>query len=343
MHRPGNSPVIGVVLIALVVIIGAVVIWLVVGSGSSGSAGQQATQQAGGAEELASVERVMEAARTRIANQELTQAEKILAAAAEQYPGEQQIFLLWGEMLALQARLAESYRAYETAIALGPDHAEYRHVAGTIAAQLGLLDDADAHYAMAQKLNPSNPKHPLYRAQIQRKLGDTDGARANLVVATKLDPSIAVGWAGLAGIALDENRSQVALSHIRKARELEPDQLAWRVVEAKALRRMGQIGEAANLLLAVDEDELVANPPAVEEVALSLAQMNSTDQAAELYVRCVEANPGNADLLFNAATWLERAGDGERALEFAKIAQGMGHEGAARMVDAKELASGEGG
>ena len=291
---------------------------------------------------MENVGKVMEAARTRIANQEMEQAEKILAAAGEQFPAEQQVFLLWGETLALLEKIPESLGAYEHAIALGPDHAEYRHVAGTIAAQLGRLEDADAHYAMAQRLNPNNPKHPLYRAQIQRKLGDIDGARANLVASTNLDPTIAVAWAGLAGLALDENRSQVALSHIRKARELEPLTLAWRVVEAKALRRMGRPEDAANLLLSLETAQITADKGAVAEVVLSLGLLGKHADAAELYVLAVESHPGDVDVLFEAATWLDRAGETGRALEFAAIAARMGHAGAQRLIDAREIADGGG-
>jgi tetratricopeptide (TPR) repeat protein len=316
------------------------VVWRVVGTGTPQNAPGGGPGAATSAESIEHVGRVMEAARTRIANQEIAQAEKILAAGGEQFPAEQQVFLLWGEMLALQGRIPEALDAYERAIALGPDHAEYRHVAGTIAAQLGRLEDADAHYAMAQKLNPNNPKHPLYRAQIQRKLGDTDGARANLVASTNLDPTIPVAWAGLAGIALDKNRSQVALAHIRKARALDPHTLAWRVVEAKALRRMGKPEEAANLMLAVEKEDLAIEPSAVAEVALSLGLLGKHADAAGLYVLAVEANPGDVVVLFEAATWLDRAGETERALEYAEIAAGMGHEGAKRLIDARAVADG---
>lgn len=301
---------------------------------ASPSAPAEAPRDAAGT--IASINESVEAARHYLKQNEPGRAAAILREAAREHPGEQNIHLLLGECLLALDQPGDALDAYEHAIALGPDHAEYRHVAGTIAAEQGELQRAEAHYAMAQRLNPSNPKHPLYLAQVQRKLGELDAARASLATATNLDPDLAIAWAALAGIALEENRLSVAQDYIDKARELEPRRSTWRVVEAKILRRRHKPEQAAQLLYAIPEADRLADPDIVEELAMCLSMIGRTTEAANLYLDAASFHEDDPKVLHDAAVWLDRDGRTDRAVNFAAAAELAGYEPAARLRESLE-------
>lgn len=283
--------------------------------------------------EIRSLTSALDAARQYMDSNESGKAEAILARAVERFPGEQRAVLLHGECLLLLGRKDEAYEAYDRAIFIGPDNPEYRHAAATIAAEIGRLSDAEAHYGVARSMAPANPKFPLYLAQVQRALGKVDEARANLVITTKLDPSISIAWASLAAIALDENRPSVALGYIEKARQLEPERNEWRIIEARALRREGEVKRALDLLLAIPVSERLHDAALLQEIALCYGLMERPGDAAAMYVEAVSGSEGDAELAYQAALWLERAGEGERALMYGRQAQALGHKEAKALVE----------
>ncbi len=293
------------------------------------------------AQEYETVRAAIEASRVYLDQEKPGSAETVLKAAIARFPREQELYFLMGEALLQQDRGEEAYNAYDQGILIGPDHAEYRHVAGTIAAQLGLLDDAELHYRQAQQLAPSNPKYPLYLAQVVRKAGDTDEAKKQLMIATRIAPDLAQAWGSLAAIALEENKLSIALTHIARAREIEPDNLAWRVMEAQALRRNNQPREAAALLTAISEEERRENPGLLQELAACYGLLGRPADAAEAYIAAVGADDSqNPELAYQAAVWLERADDSERAVLFARLAAQQGHEGAIALVEQLDPAGG---
>lgn len=271
-----------------------------------------------------SVDQALTAARAYIQQDKAGSAIAILQAAAEKWPQDQSVRLLYGEALLSAGRGLEAYQQYDTAIQIGPDNPEYRHVAGTIASGIGRLNEAEMHYLAAQQMDRSNPKYPLYLAQVQRKQGMIDEARANLVLATNLDPTLGVAWASLAAIALDENRPSVALGYIKRAREVEPERLEWRIIEAKALLRENRPEQAAELLLSAPANERLANRAALKELGAALGLLGRTSEAAAMYVDAVGANPDDPELAYEAALWLERDGQKGRAATFASHAAAKG-------------------
>lgn len=281
---------------------------------------------------LASVQSVLDAARAYLSHDKPGSAEAILRAAANKFPADQGVRLLYGECLMHLGKLDEAYAEYEQGIFIGPDHPEYRHAAGTIAAQIGRLDDAELHYRAAQQLQPTNPKFPLYLAQVQRRLGRVDEARASLALATKLDPSLAIAWASLAAIALDDNKLQMAQQYIARSRELEPERLEWRVVEAKILRRDNRPADAAALLSAVPEAERATDAGVLAELAASLGMLARAGEAAELYIKAFAAQPQQVEFAYQAAVWLDRAGQRGRAALYAQQAAAKGHSQAKELL-----------
>lgn len=282
--------------------------------------------------EIRTLAAALDAARQAMDQDKAAIAEKLLRPAVDRFPGDQRARFMLAECLLQTGDKPGAYEQYERGIMIGPDHAEYRHAAATVAAEIGRLDDAESHYLVAQKLAPSNPKFPLYLAQVQRKQGKTDEARANLMVAAKLDPSLAIAWASLAAIALDENRPSVAHSYITRARELEPDRLEWRLVEAKALRRDNQPREALALLLAIPEKLRATDAATLEELALCHGMLDDPASAAALYTGAISAGSDDPEMGYQAAVWLARARQNQRAAMYAQHAAAKGHEGAKKLL-----------
>ncbi len=257
---------------------------------------------------------------------EPAKAEALLRRALASFPDDSDGWSLLGESLIAQDNATEALAAYEQAIAVGQDNAELRFAAATFAHRAGQLDIAQEHYMRAQKMAPTNPKHPLYLAQVQRQAGDLPAAKASLLRAATLDPDLALAWASLAAIALDENKTSIAHQHIKRARKLQPANLDWRIIEARAWRRMNQPNKAVRLLIAVDENTRLASLPALEELAMCYGMLAQPEEAANLYARAVASNPDEAPLLHLAAQWHQRAAMNDAAEAYAARAARLGYE-----------------
>lgn len=318
-----NIGAVAVLALALVGVIGGG-LWALRTALSTPGPQQAGTSAAVSAEEAESVQQSLDAAREYIRHDKAGSAVAILRAAAERWPQDQAVRLLLGEALLSTGQGQAAYDQYDLAVQIGPDNPEYRHVAATIASGIGRLTEAEMHYLAAQRLDPQNPKYPLYLAQVQQKQGMKDEARVSLMLATKLDPDLGIAWASLAALALEENRPSVAQGYIRRARELEPTRLEWRLIEAKALRRENRPEAAAELLLAVPEAERLSSPAAIRELAATLGMLGRTSDAAAMYVAAVAAHPDDAEIAYEAALWLERDGQVGRAATFAAHAAARG-------------------
>lgn len=272
----------------------------------------------------AEVKAVLGQARDLISHQQTVQAEQVLRDAVGRFPIEQELRLLFAQVLQEQGRMAEALTEYEAAITIGPDHAEYRFAAGLLSDELGRLEDAAAHFRTGQNLDLSNAKYPLYLGAVQNKLGNRDLARESFTRAAKLDDTLAVAWGGLAQVALDENHAESALERARKARQLEPDRIAWRVLEARALRRMSRPGEAVQTLYGIPEATRLRDGVVLTEIATALAMMQKTDEADGVFTKALEVNPRDAGVHASASAWYLRYSNLDSAEAHAKQAKSLG-------------------
>lgn len=327
----GPSPLkVGLILAPIAAIIVAGV-WIGVNLGRS-----PAGAPAGEKVPLETLDAVVNAAQKYMKEGSPGKAEVILAAATKKFPNEQKLLAMHAECLLSLRRPADALAEFERACFVGPDSATYRDFAGVIAAQLGDDAKAEADWGIAQKLDPKNPKYPLYRAQVQRRLGQNDAARANLILATRLDPTISEAWATLAAIALDENRPEMVQQYIDKARKLDPDNTYYRVIQAKGLCRVGRAQDAASLLYAIPEDTRLKDKAVLAELGECLGMMKQPGKAADLYVAASDANADDAELAYQAALWLDRAGQPEKARAMATRAHSLGSDKAATLLSELE-------
>ena len=256
----------------------------------------------------------------------------MLTSAVGQFPEDGPLRLALAEVLLRAERSEEAYAQFEAALAIDGSDPEIQFAAGTLASTIGRSDRAIEHYSMARSASPKESRYALFLAAVQLEAGDRGAAKENFLHALHLDPTSATAAAALAQVAMDENDRQLALNYARRAREIEPEELAYLVLEARALRRLGQAEDALAMLLAVPDASLY------QEGVLTLAGeclglLRRPGDAAELYADAAAAHPTEAEFAFQAALWHERADDEAEALAFAKRAQMLGHAMAGSVVD----------
>lgn len=263
---------------------------------------------------------------------DLPKAESVLWAAVQQWPTDQELRLALGEVLVARGEHAAAYEQYEKALAIGPRDATIEFSAGTLASMAGMPERAVEHYAMAQTADPTEPQIPLYLGQVQLRLGQVEEAKASLLRAANLDPDSAVAWGTLADVQLRENNVSLALQLIAKARALQPTVPTWRLIEARALKRDNQPERAVGTLLGVPPGER-RDPAYLRLLAECYGMLERPGDAAAQYREASDALPSDAELAYEAARWLDLAGDRSAALGYAQRSADAGKPEAAALVE----------
>lgn len=320
--------------LAVVLLVGAVVLAGVMFASrlekaASGPGGQQAGGRAVSKPEA--IEAILDASQQYIRAGKFAEAAAVLGEAVRSHPDSQELRAAYAGVLVEQGRLAEAYEQYVAALSIGPRDAKLEFAAGTMASLTDRPDLSLEHYSAAQTADPANATYPLYLAQVQRKMGMAEEAKASLLRVVKMQPDNAVAWGTLADMALGENKAELALQHIARARELEPRVGTWRLVEARALKRVSKPQAALLVLEGMGESERLE----VQTVRLEAecrAMMGDKEGAVRRVVEAARTRPLDADLAMEAAGWLQQAGDEEGARGFAKHAQMLGDDRATDLL-----------
>jgi tetratricopeptide (TPR) repeat protein len=282
-------------------------------------------------EEHRAITAALEAARVYMTRAEWGKAEAILIETAERHPIDQEVRIALAETYLGLQRHGDSYEQYAKALAIGPRDSTLEFTAGQVASAAGLHENAADHFGLAQRSDPYNTAYPLMLGMVERQLGRTDAAKASLLRAANLDPQNAFAWGTLADIALGENNLNLAIQHITRARQLQPESREWRLIEARARRRRGE-PEAALMLLLTLESSQRREAPVVRQIAECYGLLNRHADAARIWAEGAEAHPRDAALAFEAAAAFDRAGDRARALEYGRRAKLLGHPAADRLL-----------
>ncbi len=336
--RTGKVGAGGLALVAVLVLglgVAGWALWSALGGPAPATAEERPGDGSSGGPDLAppdTFEVIVRAAREHVREGNPAAAEAVLTEGVSQYPDDQQLRVELADLLVNAGRMRDAYDQMIAALAIGPRSADLEFRSGAIAGAIGEQDLAVEHFSAAQAANPAEPLYALYLATAQSATGETDAAEANLVRVTVLDPGNAVAWGQLAELALRANKPDLAMQHARRARDADPGEPAWRLIEARAMKRAGQAEQALGVLLALEPDVLNRAEYA-RTTAETLGMLGRTDEAAALYERAHAADDQNAEIAFDAALWAERAGNPARALELARYAQRLGHEHAPRVVE----------
>ena len=131
-------------------------------------------------------------------------------------------------------------------------------------------------------------------------------------------------------MAVRENKIEVALQQIAKARELEPRATVWRYIEARAQLRAGRAKEAAELLLPLDPKEK-ASESIARLLADALSMQKRDAEAAAVMAAASDVDEKNAALAFDAAVRAKKAGDAGLLKRLRDRAGALGHSGVAAL------------
>lgn len=227
---------------------------------------------------------------------------------------------------------ADAYGQLVAALDIGPRTADIEFRAGLLASEAQMPRKAIEHFQAARSAAPNHAEYAVYLAQAQLATNQASAAKASLVAAVNIDPDSAIAWGTLAEIFLRENKPDLAIENIRKARRIQPDLTLWRLVEARALKRRGDAEEAIQLLIALPAPEQ-RDGPVLSLLAECFAYLGRPRDAADRYGAASDVRPRDAALALEAARWYQRVDDIEKARTYADRASMLGN------TDARTLAA----
>ncbi|MCA9277537.1 MAG: hypothetical protein H6815_01965 [Phycisphaeraceae bacterium] len=330
-HRGGSTVLIVIVLVLLAALVGgSVYLWnTLIGTQTNTTPDHT---QGTGISTPEHAEEILESARAYLREDQPEKARVLLELAIIDYPADQDLRVAYAESLLGVHKEEQAYEQYVESQRIGPKQAWIEAAAGTLANKLGQPDAAMLHYKAAQQLDPNDPKHPLYLGQLQRTAGQRTEAEASMMMVLRLDAENAIAAGTLADMLLEDNMVEQALRQIAIARKVEPDNEVWKLIEARGLNRINK-PEQALLLLQTFNVNFLLKEHVRRLYGEVCGKLNRPKDAANLYARAVEVDRQNTTLLMETAAWFERAEDFAQALDFARSAEQLGAENAARMVD----------
>ncbi len=324
MAGQGNKAVIGGIVVLAGILAG--LSWYVVRlAGGSGEGGVSAELMPG--ETLAQVQ---ERIGQLVGEDHWEAAERIAAAAVEEHPRDRDLRLQYAEVLQGLQRFEAAHAQYVEAINLGQSDPDIEYLAGLCANSAGMTNEALTHLDIARRSDPNEPRYPLELGLVQFNAELYDEARASLTMARTLDEDSDIAWGMLAQIALKSGDRAVASQYIARAREINPESLDWRVVEARAVA-FADPERAADLLGGL-EPEALRRADVRNVLRGAYGAMGRFGEAAEIFAAGSNAEATNVDLALETADLYERAGNREKAIEYARRAVIVGGEEARGML-----------
>ena len=127
-----------------------------------------------------------------------------------------------------------------------------------------------------------------------------------------------------------ENKLDVALQQIEKARAIQPRLTLWRFVEARIHARAGRPEKSVELLIGLDAAER-ASEPVARVLADALSAHRRDAEAADVLAQASDKSPDNANLAFDAALRARKVAADERFSRLRERAAKLGHVGAAEL------------
>ena len=266
---------------------------------------------------LATSQAVIDASQAALRADEPERGVAMLSSAIAQHPGDTELRLALAELLVRTGDHAAAADQFAEVIAAGDADAGTLYAAGSVARLAGQTERAIEWLAEASRREPANPNYAVHLGQARLAIGDSAAAKADLMRAVTLDEGLALAWGTLGEIHLQENDADIANDMARRARKLEPDVVAWRVIEARSLNRLGN-PETALAVLRAAGPESARMDGVLSTRAASYGLLKQPGEAAEMYAE--------AGRPYDAALWFERAGDTAQATESAEAAVRGGDE-----------------
>lgn len=252
----------------------------------------QAAQKAVPAEPRARVNLV----RALLHNGDVRQAETDARRLVEQLPDSPTVLALYGHVLLAKSDTAGAVEAFDRALALNP--AEIDAVAGRMTIDLARNrpEDARARLARAAAAAPSSSAVLLTAARFERAEGNATAAEQHLRKALELEPDDIAAYQLLAGLYVSQHRLDEGKRELLELVRRKPDAIGPRTMIAIIDETQGRKDDAVKLYEAILQDASTAAVAANNLAYLYVERGDRLDRALELAQQAKAQLPGHPDV-----------------------------------------------
>lgn len=221
--------------------------------------------------------------------------------------------------------IPKAVEAYETAIALYPDHMAARHNLAALYTQLERFDDAITQYEALRKAGSAFAGTYTNLANVYAQIGEIDKGYSVLEDYVRQYPDSAAGNRDLASFLIRTGRVRESFSHLKRAEVLAPGDFETKVQEWSAYLLSGDLAAAESTAEAVaTSSEPYWRSRALEMQANLALYQGRLDDALKLLTEAEnlfqEPNLTKANLLLGHSSIELLLGNGQKALELAEQA-----------------------
>ena len=233
----------------------------------------------------------------KVKAQEYAGAEAILAGLQPEFPDDERLLALRGELLVALNRIGEAIPILQKVAGIAPERPRVHFQLGTALASSG--DKAGAIEAFGKELEHSTEPQVRLLAHMNRSMlyqqqRQWPKAAVELESALDLDPSRLQAWADLITLHLDAGDLDAALTALQKGSAAGHRSARHYYSVGARLFKAERFSDARNAFIEV----LIIKPTharAVRSLAATLEELGEEEAALELWARYLELAPEAAD------------------------------------------------
>ncbi|KPK49726.1 MAG: hypothetical protein AMS22_13290 [Thiotrichales bacterium SG8_50] len=196
-----------------------------------------------------------------------------------------------------------------------PKSADALQLAGIIESQIGRLEEAHTHLALAAKIEPKNPWIHNNLAHVDCRLGKFSDAIRHGKMAVKLDSRMPDAWNNLGNALREAGDFDESLAAYDRALSLfgkHPEVLCNIAMAMEGLNRNNEAEETYRKVIAIDPGA----PRAFNQLGLLLTRMQRYDDAEEVFNSGLSSADSDADILNNLGLLKRKQEDPEAARNY---------------------------
>jgi tetratricopeptide (TPR) repeat protein len=261
-----------------------------------------------------SIEQAVQLAMQKHRAGNLAEAEAIYRRVLPLVPGNIEIYINFGLVLAQQGRLVEAAAAFSQAIALRPDFAQAHAFLGSALRELGRFNEALAACSRAVQLKGDFAEAYVELGNVFCHLGKFDDAAAAFGRAVQLKPDMAPAHNNLADALFRLGRLDEALASCNKAVQLQRDFAEAHNNRGAILHEKGQLDDAIaayRTAIQLKPDYALAH----NNLGNLLCKKQQYGAAIAAYRRAIELKPNDAAAYSDLATALYKTNNLDPAIE----------------------------
>ena len=175
----------------------------------------------------------------------------------------------------------QALKSLRTALQFWPEEAEWHALAADLELQIGLPESASEHIAFALKSDPDNAKFWQKSAEIKLKQNDLEQARGDLEKSINYQSADVSSWMQLADVNRRMGNVSEAISNVKNAEKLDPDNKSIAIKEAQFLLDQNEYSQAAKKAIEILEQDKNDDDARII-LAQALARQGQFDQALSM-------------------------------------------------------------